>query len=176
MKEDQELSICKAGCTLEDFAACRKWFFVQKSSIVWCHYDYLSAPDRDGASPNSNRKYQTCLIFTILGSGCLWRDTRDSQWASKRHLPDVACFYSWNLAATNMPWKQRTSSIFFCILCFSLWNRTHARRASWQRRLSSICFSSLVTFDLTSLREITCHCEIVPTIFKCEVSRSARII
>ncbi len=36
--------------------------------------------------------------------------------ASKRHLPDVACFYSWNLAATNMPWKQRTSSIFFCIL------------------------------------------------------------
>ncbi len=80
MKEDQELSICKAGCTLEDFAACRKWFFVQKSSIVWCHYDYLSAPDRDGASPNSNRKYQTCLIFTTLGSGCLWRDTSDSQW------------------------------------------------------------------------------------------------
>ncbi len=34
-----------------------------------CHYDYLSAPDRDGVSPNSNRKYQTCLtclIFTTL--------------------------------------------------------------------------------------------------------------
>ncbi len=25
-------------------------------------------------------------------------------------------------------------------------------------------------FDLASLHEITCHCEIVPTIFKCEVS------
>ncbi len=30
--------------------------------------------------------------------------------ASKRHSPDGACFYSWNLAATNMPWKQRTSA------------------------------------------------------------------
>ncbi len=61
----------KAGCTLEDFkpdfmanlnpqmiggvarfTACRKRFFVQKSSIVWCHYDYLSAPDLDEVSPN----------------------------------------------------------------------------------------------------------------------------
>ncbi len=41
---------------------------------------------------------------------------------------------------------------------------------------SSICFSSLVTFDLASLHEITCHCEIVPTIFKCVVSRSDQII
>ncbi len=49
------------------FEACRKLFFCpKKSSSVWCHYDYLSAPDRDGASPNSNRKYQTCLIFRTL--------------------------------------------------------------------------------------------------------------
>ncbi len=93
--------------------------------------------------------------------------------SSKRHLPDVACFYSWNLAATNMPWKQRASPIFFSILCFSLWNS--AGRASWQHWLSSICFSPLVTFDLTSVREITCYCEIVPTIIKCVVSCSGRI-
>ncbi len=44
----------------------------KESSIVWCHYDYLTAPDRDGASPNLNHKYPTlyiiqkCLIFTTL--------------------------------------------------------------------------------------------------------------
>ncbi len=51
------------GRTLEDFKADFKpddlrlvasvFFLSKKSSIVWCHYDYLSAPDRDGASPNS---------------------------------------------------------------------------------------------------------------------------
>ncbi len=34
---------------------------------MWCHYDYLSAPNRDGASPNSNRKYQTCRSTQITG-------------------------------------------------------------------------------------------------------------
>ncbi len=73
---------CKAGCTLEDFkpdlhpqtiGGCgqirglsQAIFLSKKSSIVWFHYDYLTAHDRDGASPNSNRKYQTSLIFTTL--------------------------------------------------------------------------------------------------------------
>ncbi len=64
--------IIKAGRKLEDFKpdfkadlhprfTARKRFFVQKSSIVWCQYDYSSAPDQDGASPNSNRKYQLVM-------------------------------------------------------------------------------------------------------------------
>ncbi len=48
------------------FEACRKQYFVQK--ILYCVVSlyYLSAPDRDGASPNSNCKYETCLIFSTL--------------------------------------------------------------------------------------------------------------
>ncbi len=150
--------------------------FVQKSSIVWCHYDYLSAPDRDGVSLKSYRKYQTCLIITTLDRSAPAWDPRYPMKASKRHSPDVVCFYSGHLAAPNMPWKQRTSPICFSTLCFSLWNRMRAMGVSWQHRLSCICFSSLVTFDLSSLCEITCCWEIVPTIFKCAVSWSGRII
>ncbi len=68
----------KAGRTLEDFKAdlhplsdrgvaqfssCRKLFFVQKSSIVWCHYDYLSAPHQDGAffTVNQNVRQESQL-------------------------------------------------------------------------------------------------------------------
>uniref|UniRef100_A0A671RW13 Zgc:123297 n=1 Tax=Sinocyclocheilus anshuiensis TaxID=1608454 RepID=A0A671RW13_9TELE len=39
-----------------------------------------------------------------------------------------------------------------------------------------MCFSSLITFDLVNLSEISCHCEIAPTIYKCVVSRSGQII
>ncbi len=111
----------------------------------------FTAPDRDGAFPNLNRKYQTCLIFRTLdraASNVIPTIANESEQESPLSL-DVVCFYSWSLAATNMPWKQRTSPIFFSIL-FSLWNRTRARRASWQCWLSSVCFSSLVTFDLAS--------------------------
>ncbi len=122
---------------------------------VVSHYDYLSGPNRDGALPNSNRN-QTCFKHVIKHvikhdiydswSGYLWHD---SQWERASVTHRMLRASSRNLAATNM---QRTSLIFFCILCFSLWNRTRARRASWQRWLSFICFSSLVTFDLESLR------------------------
>ncbi len=37
-------------------------------------------------------------------------------------------------------------------------------------------FISLVTFDLVSLREISYHCEIIPTVIMCEVSQSGRIV
>ncbi len=69
------------------------------------------------------------------------------------------CFYSWNLAATNMRESREHHPYSFVYFVFH-WNRTRTRRASWQRRLSSICFSSLVTFDLASLREITCLCKL----------------
>lgn len=42
--------------------------------------------------------------------------------------------------------------------------------------VGSICFSSLITFDLVSLREISFHCEIVLTANKCVVSQCGRII
>ncbi len=72
----------KAGRTLEDlnphfkadlhpliergvarFASYCKRFFVQKSSIVWCHYDYLSAPHQDGAffTVNQNVRQESQL-------------------------------------------------------------------------------------------------------------------
>ncbi len=162
--------------------ACRKQIFIfvfifcpKKSSIVWCHYDYLTAPDEDGASPNSNPKYQTCLIFTILdraASDVIPAIANESKQASPTCC--VLLAETWQLQTCYESRGHHPYSFF--ILCFSLWNRTRARRASWQRWLSSICFSSRVTFDLASLREITCHCEIVPTIDKCVVSRSGRII
>ncbi len=40
--------------------------------------------------------------------------------------------------------SRKQSPMFFSILCFSLWNRTRARRASWQRLLSLFFFSSHV--------------------------------
>lgn len=41
-------------------------FLSKKSSVVWCHYNYFTAPDRVVARTISNRKYQTCLIFKTL--------------------------------------------------------------------------------------------------------------
>ncbi len=88
-------------------------------------------------------------------SGCLWRDTRANQWERASNT------YRMLHASIVEAWKpQKCHKIrvhhpySFFILCFSLWNRTCAGRASWQSRLSSICFASLVTFDLTSLPEI----------------------
>ncbi len=40
----------------------------------------------------------------------------------------------------------------------------------------SISFSSLFTFDLISLPEISCQCEIVPTVNNCVASQSGQII
>ncbi len=69
------------------------FFFVQK--ILRCvvfFYDYLSTPDRDGASPNSNPKYQTCLIFTTLdqaASDAIPAIANESELA----LPTGCCIY-----------------------------------------------------------------------------------
>ncbi len=72
--------------------------------------------------------------------------------ASKRHSPDVACFYSWNLVATNMPWKQRTtSSIFFCILCFSLSFSQNKRQES-QPTIGWTVFMSVASHVLKSFK------------------------
>ncbi len=59
----------------------------------------------------------------------------------------------------------------FLYFVFHCKTETRAQESSWQRWLSSICFS-LSRFNLARVREITCHCEIVPTIIKCVVSWS----
>ncbi len=151
----------------------QKIILSKQSSIVWCHYDYLSAPDQ-GASPNSNRKYQACLICMTLdraASDVIPTIANESEQAS----PTRCCVLldkTWQPQTCHESRKHHPS---FFILYFSMWNRTHARRANLQRWLSSICFSSQVTFDLASLCKITCHCKIVPTIIKCVVSWSGRI-
>ncbi len=95
---------------------------------------------------------------------------------SKSRLSDVVCFCSWNLAATKIHASWEHCPYSFFILCFSLWNRMCSRRASWQRQLFSICFTALVTFDLTSLCDISCYCEIVPKVNKCVVSWPAVLL
>ncbi len=48
-------------------------FLSKKSSIVWCHCDYLSAPDRDGVSPNSNLNIKHVWYLRLLiGLPLMW--------------------------------------------------------------------------------------------------------
>ncbi len=56
------------------FTSCHKRYFCpKKSSIVWCHYNYLTAPDWDGASLNSNSKYiYFFVIFKTLDRAATW--------------------------------------------------------------------------------------------------------
>ncbi len=119
-KADFEADLHPRG--LARFAACRRWFFVQK--ILYCVVSlqlFICSRSRRSVLELKS-KYQTCLIFTTLdraASDVIPAIANESEQAS---LADVACFYSsdgkfgsysWNLAATNMPRKQRISPIFF---------------------------------------------------------------
>ncbi len=65
------------------------------------------------------------------------------------------------------------------ILCYTLFF-TVKQKAHQESQLTTpivlSVFMSLVTFDLPSLREISFHCEIIPTVIKCVVSQSGQII
>lgn len=71
----------------------REWLIVKHSSSVCCHHPCFTAPDQVGASPLSNRKYQTWLIFTIpsqvASNGSAASEREQS---GKRQRRDVAFF------------------------------------------------------------------------------------
>ncbi len=75
-----------------------------------------------------------------------------------------------------MPRKQSNEKEYHPYSLYLVFHRETERMPGELADNVSICFSSLVTFDLISLREISCHCEIVPTVNKCVVSRSGQII
>ncbi len=143
------LFLCKAGRTLDNFMAdfqpdlhprmiggvtrfeaCRKQYFVQK--ILYCVVSlyYLSAPDRDGASPNSNCKYETCLIFSTLDQ------------SASDVIPMIA----------NE--SEQASLTGCCASIAETWQPQTCRESREHHPYSLLFF---VTFHLASLREITCH-------------------
>ncbi len=113
-----------AGRTLNNvkpdlrFAACHMQFFWSKiSSNAYCHYDYLSAPDRDGESRTQivNIKYVwfflTSLIFKTLD--CLWRvpaianESEQTCHESREHLPYCVFSASWTMRRGELKsWKR----------------------------------------------------------------------
>ncbi len=113
---------------------------------------------------------QTQIVnMKLVWLGCLWRDTRDSkwEWASVTYQM-LQCFYSWNIGshkyATKIDYWERTSPIFLFFYLYFQGKIERARRASWQRWLSSVYFYSLVTFELVIPLEIVCYCEIILTV------------
>ncbi len=83
---------------------------------------------------------------------------------SKHHLPDIACFYSWNLAATKMPRKQNTSPILFFYTLFF----TVKQNMRWVSQLATLIVLHLFFFcshawsrespwDLVSLWSRSCN-------------------
>ncbi len=80
-------------------------------------------------------------------------------------------------ATTNMLQKQSNDKehhrYSFLYLVF---HRETVRMPGELADKVSISFSSLFTFDLISLREISCHCEIVPTVNNCVASRSGQTL
>lgn len=89
----------------------QKWLF--DISSLWCQYHYFTAPDRVRASPAWNRKYQTCLIFTIA-------HTR------KRHRLDVAYFLQYT--PFTVAYSPRISPIVLSPFLCLVQNR---RTAGW---------------------------------------------
>lgn len=161
----------KAGRTLDDFKPdLHPWtiwpdsrldaniFFVQK--ILYCVVPLqLFICSRSRWS----------VVFDIYDSwlGCLCRDHRDSQ--GER----VSVTYWMLHASIAKPWQPQTchesrehhpySFIYFVFYC----ETERVPGESADNVDCPLCFSSLVTFDLASVHEIKCHCEIVPTVIKC---------
>ncbi len=65
---------------------------------------------------------------------------------------------------------ENITHILFYTLFFTV--KQNSRQESQLTTLTVLYLFFFVTFDLASVREITCHCEIVPTIIKCVVSWS----
>lgn len=157
-------SICLIRGLLQTF------FCPKKSSIYdFIHYDYFT----DGASPISNCKYQTCLIFLTLDRAA--HDVRPTMANESEQASPTGCCVPLLLKlgshkhATKVECWER-SPIFLFLNFVVPQSRKCGMRACRQRQLSSIYFSSRVTFGLAR------HCEVVPANNRCAVSQCSRII
>ncbi len=77
--------------------------------------------------------------------------------ASKRHLPDVVCFYSKDAKnkSTVVEYCERTSPIFlFLYFVFHCESKCMPGEQADNVNCSPLVFLLYVTFDLASLREI----------------------
>ncbi len=111
---------------------------------MWCHYDFLTAPDRVEASPISNRKYKTCLIFTTL------------DWADSVVIPMIANESEQASCKTKlMPGEpaddvDHRPFVFLCIYKIILQSA-----GVWIRGLAkscSVCIQRIIMLD------VSCNC------------------